>query len=338
MTMHDKRSSRRIGGTLALACAAATLLMQPAMAQTAKPVAAKAANPPAAKAASPGATQQHFATPEAAVAALRDALKNGDTRALLRIAGSDHRALVTTGVPAEDAANYADATVRLNTLAKLDTVSEDERILLVGAEAWPFPIPIVREAKGWRFASELGEEEILNRRIGENELHVIDVMQAYTAAQRQFATADRDGDGVIEFAGKLKSTAGKHDGLYWPADPAKGEDVSPWGPLIAASAIDIETKTPDQPYRGYRYRVLTRQGPHATGGAFDYVINGHMVAGYGLVGFPAEPGVTGVMTFIVNQNGKVFERDLGADSVSIGKAMTTFDPGEGWKPVEQPPN
>lgn len=330
MAMHQKAHLRRAFGAVTVAFAAACLLSQPAPAQAAKPVAATAANP--------GANQQYFDTPEAALAALRDALKKGDTRALIRIAGPEHKALVTTGVPAEDAANFAQATVRLNTFAKLDTVGEDERILLVGAEAWPFPIPIVREARGWRFASERGEEEILNRRIGENELHVIEVMQAYTAAQRQFASADRNGDGVIEFAGKLRSNAGQHDGLYWPADPAKGEDVSPWGPLIAASAIDIETKTPDQPYRGYLYRVLTRQGPHAAGGAFDYVINGHMVAGYGLVAFPAEPGVTGVMTFIVNQDGKVFQRDLGADSVKIGAAMTAFDPGDGWKPVEQPPN
>ena len=314
MTMHSNPKPRRTAGTFVMLGAAAFLICQPVAAQP--------------------ATQQYFATPEAAVAALSAALKKGDTAALLRLAGKDHKALVTTGVPAEDAANYAESTARLNTFAKLDTVNDDERVLLVGAEAWPFPIPIVREAKGWRFASELGEQELINRRIGENELHAIEVMKAFPVAERQFAAADRDGDGVVEYAVKLKSSANKHDGLYWTADPEKGEEVSPWGPLIAVSAIDVENRTPDQPYRGYLYRVLMRQGPNAAGGALDYVINGHMVAGYGLVAFPAEPGVTGVMTFIVNQDGKVFQRDLGKETVQVGSTMTTFDPGKGWVPVE----
>jgi hypothetical protein len=314
MTMHSNQKPRRVAGAFVMLGAAALLLCQPVAAQP--------------------ATQQYFATPEAAVAALRAALNKADTAALLRIAGKDHKALVTTGVRAEDVANYAESTARLNTFAKLDTVNDDQRVLLVGAEAWPFPIPIVREAKGWRFASELGEEELINRRIGENELNVIKVMEAYPVAQRQFAAADRDGDGVVEYAVKLKSSANKHDGLYWTADPEKGEEVSPWGPFIAVSAIDIETKTPDQPYRGYFYKVLTRQGPNAIGGAREYVINGHMVAGFGLLAFPAEPGVTGVMTFIVNQDGKVFQRDFGKDGGQAASAITSFDPGAGWVPVE----
>jgi hypothetical protein len=277
------------------------------------------------------APPQHFPTPEAALGALRAALKAGDTRALVRIAGDDFKALVTTGEPQTDAHNYAEATLRLNTLAKLDAPAPDRRILIVGAEAWPFPIPIVKDGRGWYFDSAEGEDELLNRRIGENELVAIAVLGAYGEAQLAYAAADRDGDGVREYARRLMSSPGKTDGLYWPAEP--GQPQSPWGPLIAASAIDPATKTPEQPYRGYRYKVLTAQGPGAAGGAYDYVINGHMVGGFALVAFPAEPGTSGVMTFIVNQNGEIFEKPLGPDTVAIASAMTGFDPGEGWQKV-----
>lgn len=280
------------------------------------------------------APPQHFPTPEAAVAALRSALKAGDTRALIRIAGDDFKPLVTTGEPQVDKQNYAEATLRLNTLASLEAPAPDRRILLVGAEAWPFPIPIVKDARGWYFDSAEGEEELLNRRIGENELVAIAVLGAYGEAQRAYADADHDGDGVREYARRLMSSPGKTDGLYWPA--GEGQPQSPWGPLIAASAIDPATKTPEQPYRGYRYKVLTAQGAGAAGGAYDYIINGHMVGGFGLVAFPAEPGTSGVMTFIVNQNGEIFEKALGPDTVAIASAMTAFDPGDGWQKVAPP--
>jgi hypothetical protein len=280
------------------------------------------------------APPKHFASPEAALTALRSALKAGDTRALVRIAGDDFKPLVTTGEPQVDQQNYAEATLRLNTLATLSAPAPDRRILLVGAEAWPFPIPIVKDARGWYFDSAAGEEELLNRRIGENELVAIAVLGAYGEAPRAYAAADRDGNGVREYARRLMSSPGKTDGLYWPADA--GQPQSPWGPLIAASAIDPATKTPEQPYRGYRYKVLTAQGPGAAGGAYDYVINGHMVGGFALVAFPAEPGISGVMTFIVNQNGDIFEKPLGADTVALASAMTRFEPGDGWQKVALP--
>jgi hypothetical protein len=280
------------------------------------------------------APAQHFATPEAALAALRGALKAGDTARLTRIVGDDYKALVTTGEPQVDTQNYAEATLRLNTLASLQAPAADRRILVIGAEAWPFPIPIVRDGKGWFFDSAEGEDELLNRRIGENELVAIAVLGAYGEAQTAFAATDRDGDGVREYARRLMSSPGKTDGLYWPAEA--GQPTSPWGPLIAASAIDPATRTPDQPYRGYRYKVLTAQGPGAAGGAYDYVINGHMVGGFGLVAFPADPGTSGVMTFIVNQNGQIFEKPLGPDTVAIATAMTGFNPGDGWTAVTPP--
>jgi hypothetical protein len=302
----------RVSRTLALALAAAVLL---------QPVAA-------------AATPQYFATPEAAVTAIRAALKAGDTAALIHIVGDEHKTLVTTGEKDVDAENYAEATLRLDTFNALQVAAPDERILLVGAEAWPFPVPIIKSDKGWYLDSAQGEQELLNRRIGENELEALFVMGAYHDAQQLYATADRNGDGVREYARQLMSSTGKQDGLYWPADAAKGEAPSPWGPLIARSSIVPATRVPDSPYHGYRYRVLTSQGAAAAGGAYDYIINGHMVAGYGLVAFPAEPGESGVMTFIVNQNGKVFEKALGKDTATIAEAMTSFDPADGWKAVD----
>lgn len=279
------------------------------------------------------AAQTSFATPEAAVVALRAALEKADTRALIRIFGDEHKRLVTTGEPLVDAENYATSTVRLNTFNALETVADNERVLRVGAEAWPMPIPIVKGPKGWFFDSARGEDEIINRRIGENELNALEVLGAYREAQKLYAGADHDGDGVLEYAQRLNSTEGQRDGLYWPADVAKGVPISPWGPLIAASAIDPHKKIPDQAYKGYRYQVLTGQGDKAAGGTHDYIINGNMVSGYGLVAFPAVPGETGVMTFIVNQNGKIFQKPLGKDTLKIAASMTRFDPSDGWMPV-----
>jgi hypothetical protein len=206
-------------------------------------------------------------------------------------------------------------------------------VLLIGAEAWPMPIPIVRSGDRWRFASELGEDEIVNRRIGANERNAIYVLRAFVDAQRAYAAVDRDGDGVRQYARKLASSPGKRDGLYWTADAAKGEEISPFGPLIAESAAYLQGHGAGDPYRGYRFRILTRQGSHAAGGAYDYMVNGRLIAGFAMVAYPAEWGETGVMSFIVNHNGKVFEKDLGKDTAAIGAKMTSFDPGPGWKPV-----
>jgi hypothetical protein len=206
-------------------------------------------------------------------------------------------------------------------------------VLLIGAEAWPVPIPIVRAGDRWRFATELGEDELVNRRIGGNERNAIYVARAYIDAQRAYAARDRDGDGVLQYAQKLASAPGKHDGLYWPADAAKGDEESPFGPLVAESSAYLKGHGEGDPYRGYRFRILTRQGKAAPGGAYNYIINGRMIAGFALVAYPAEWGKSGVMSFIVNHNGKVYEKNLGKDSAAIGAKMTTFDPVAGWKEV-----
>jgi hypothetical protein len=279
------------------------------------------------------AAQETFATPEAAVDALMVALKADNDAALVAIFGEEHKALIIQPDRAEASANRARILAAMQTLRVLREPSPDRRVLLIGDEAWPVPIPIVRTGDRWRFASEEGVGEIVNRRIGGNERNAIYVLRAYIDAQRVYAARDRNGDGVLQYAQKLASAPGKRDGLYWPADAAKSEEESPFGPLIAESAAYIKGHRAGDPYRGYHFRILTRQGKDAPGGAYSYVINGRMIAGFAMVAYPADYGRSGVMTFIVSHNGKVYEKNLGKDSTVIGAKMSTFDPGAGWKPA-----
>jgi hypothetical protein len=217
----------------------------------------------------------------------------------------------------------------------LEESGKDRRTLLIGDQAWPVPIPLVKTGDRWRFATEEGEDEIINRRIGANERNAILVLNAYLDAQKQYASQDRTGDGVLQYARRLGSTPGKHDGLYWPADASKGEEQSPFGPLVAEAAPYIKGRTAGDPYRGYYFKILSAQGKNAPGGAYSYVINGRMIAGFAMVAYPAKYGQTGVMTFIVSHNGKIFEKNLGKGTVDLGAKMTAFDPGPGWKEVAQ---
>jgi hypothetical protein len=279
------------------------------------------------------APQETFATPEAAVDALMAALKADSDSDMIAIFGEEHKDLILSSDRAASSATRAKILAAMQTLRVLKEPSPDLRVLLIGDEAWPVPIPIVRTGDRWRFATEEGEHEIINRRIGGNELNAIYVLRAYIDAQRAYSTRDRDGDGVLQYAQKLASTKGKHDGLYWPADTAKGEEASPFGPLVAESTAYLKGHVEGEPYRGYHFKILTRQGKNAPGGAYSYVINGRMIAGFAMVAYPAEYGRTGVMTFIVSHNGKVYQKDLGKGSASIGAKMSTFDPGAGWKEV-----
>jgi hypothetical protein len=285
---------------------------------------------PLAAAAAPQAT---FATPEAAVDALMAALKADTDAAMLAIFGEEHKDLIVSSDRAATSATRAKILASMQTLRVLKEPRPDRRVLVIGAEAWPMPIPLVRVGDRWRFATEEGGDEIANRRIGGNERNAIYVLRAYVDAQRAYAARDRDDDGVLQYAQKVASTPGKHDGLYWPADAAKDEEASPFGPLIAEGADYLKGHTAGDPYRGYYFRILTRQGKNAPGGAYSYVINGRMLAGFAMVAYPAEYGKSGVMSFIVSHNGKVYEKDLGKDSTAIGAKMSTFDPGSGWKEV-----
>ncbi len=276
-------------------------------------------------------TQKIFATPEQAVRALVSAARTGNTRALLTILGPRSRALVSSGDKVADAQARRKFVAAYDAASRLDSDSDDRRTLSVGNDDWTFPFPIVKRGKAWAFDASAGAQEILNRRIGANELDAIEVCHAYVDAQREYAEKDRNNDGFIEYAQKFLSNRGKRDGLYWPAAP--GEEESPIGPLmVRAQAQGYSTKPSRdrRPYHGYYYRILTGQGDAAKGGAYGYIVNGHMMGGFALVAFPAQYGVSGVMTFIVNQDNVVYQKDLGPDTAEIAEKMTLFDPEPSW--------
>ena len=281
------------------------------------------------------ADQKTFATPEAAVDALLAALKADDDAALIAIFGDKNKDLIITPDKAANTANRARIAEAMQQLRVLDSRGADRRIVLIGDQAWPLPIPLVNDKGAWRFATEEGADELINRRIGGNERNAIKVLRAYVDAQRQYASRDRDGDQVLQYAQKLGSTPGKQDGLYWPDDASKDGERSPFGPLVAESAAYLKGHKEGDPYRGYHFKILTRQGKSAPGGAYNYIINGRMIAGFALVAYPAQYGDSGIMTFIVNQNGRIYEKDLGKSSVAAGSAMTSFDPDPGWKEVQE---
>ena len=282
--------------------------------------------------------EQHFDTPEAALAALTSAAIARDTNAMHGIFGPIGHELVSADiVQATEGFNLF--VERLKEKAALAPVSESKEELEIGAEGWPFPIPVVKGGDGkWFFDTAAGKEEILNRRIGANELGAIDVCDAYVDAQREYAGKERNGDEVLEYAQNLMSTPDTHDGLYWPAKNP-GDEISPLGPLIAQARDEGYHRrtgllTGEQsPYHGYYFRILTRQGAHAPGGKYNYIINGHMIGGFALIAWPAEWGNTGVMTFMVNQRGKVFQKDLGPKTASRAKSITTYDPDPTWSPA-----
>jgi hypothetical protein len=279
------------------------------------------------------AGEERFSSPQAAVDALKAAVEASDTNALHVIFGSAGHSLVSVDVieATEERELFMN---RVKEKVNLVAESDSKEVLQLGADGWPFPIPLVKQGGQWFFDSEAGREEILNRRIGANELGAIQVCRAYVQAQREYASMDRTGDGVLEYAQHLRSTPGTHDGLYWST--RTGDELSPLGPLVAQARVEgyrQKTKilTDEQsPYHGYYFRILTRQGKHAPAGKYDYIINGHMIAGIALVAWPAEWGKTGVMTFVVNQQGKVYQKNLGPKTTSIAQAITTYDPDSTW--------
>ncbi len=289
------------------------------------------ATPVAAVAATP---QETFATPEAAADALMAALKADSDAPLTALFGEEHKVKLFDPDPAAAKANRARIVESMQTLRVLKEPSADRRILVIGDQAWPVPFPIVKTGDRWRFATEEGVEELINRRIGGNERNAIYSLRAFVDAQRAYASRDRDGDGVLQYAQKIMSSPGKQDGLYWPADPAKGEEASPFGPLIAEATPYTAGHKAGDPYRGYYFRILPQQGKNAAGGAYSYVINGRMIAGFAMVAYPAYYGESGVMTFIVNHNGVVYERDLGPNTAKLAPGITAFDPGKGWNVVK----
>ena len=211
------------------------------------------------------AEQKTFATPEAAVDALMAALKADDDAAIVALFGDEYKDLVISPDRAANSATRAKIVAAMQTMRVLDERGADKRVVLIGDQAWPMPIPLVKDKGAWRFATAEGADELVNRRIGGNERNAIYVLRAYLDAQRQYASKDRDGDNVLQYAQKLGSSPGKHDGLYWPADAAKGEEASPFGPLVAESAAYLKGHKEGDPYRGYRFKILTRQGKSRAG-------------------------------------------------------------------------
>lgn len=293
--------------------------------------------------ATPDVKQRVFAAPEEAAQALSDAAKAKDHSALAAIFGPDYPELLS-GDAVEDNTELEKFDAAIEKSAKLEKAGDAKYMLTIGDDHWPFPIPIVKQGEQWRFDTKAGMEEILNRRIGENELSAIATCRAYVLAQWEYFTeGDHDHDGVAEYAQHFFSTPGNRDGLYW--NTAEGEKPSPMGALVAAARAEGYAPGPSRPqpaannqpvphrhpYHGYYFKILKTQGPHAPGGKYNYVINGNMIAGYALIAYPDKWGSSGVMTFIVNQQGRVYEKNLGPNTLRIAGAITQYDPDPSWK-------
>jgi hypothetical protein len=277
-----------------------------------------------------------YATPEEAVKELMAAAKAGDSKALLAILGPDAKAIVSSGDAVADKEGRERFVKSYEEASKLEK-SGDKAILAVGKDAWPFPIPLVKDAGGWRFDTKEGKEEILNRRIGRNELSVIQVVQAYVDAQREYYLRNPQKDKLLSYAQKFASAKGKRDGLYYPTKD--GEPASPLGPLVAsARAEGYKSGEGGKPtaYHGYHYRILKAQGPDAPGGAYDYVAQGRMIGGHALLAWPATYGNSGVMTFMINHEGVVYEKDLGPGTAAAAEKITKFNPDKTWKKATEP--
>ena len=276
--------------------------------------------------------QKNFASPEEASSALVGALKAGDAKATMDILGPGSKDIVQSGDAVADKAageRFVKAYAEANKLEK----SADKAVLNVGKDGWPFPVPIVKDGTGWRFDAKAGKEEILNRRIGGNELSVIQVVQAYVDAQREYYLLNPQKDKLRHYAQKFSSSQGKRDGLYFPTKA--GEKPSPLGPLVAnarAEGYSAQGASGKRiPYHGYYYQILKSQGPDAPGGAYDYVAQGKMIGGHALVAWPATYDNSGVMTFLVNHDGVVYEKDLGPDTAAAVQKITRFNPDKSWK-------
>lgn len=280
------------------------------------------------------AVQKTFPTPNAAMAALIAAVKARAMDQVMAILGPELEGFTATR---DKAQNDIDREFFLNgsRILKLEKKGDDPNTVIayLGENEWPFPAPLVKTSTGWKFDGTAGLEEIKDREIGRNELAAIAACETYGDVQLEYFSSDRQGDGYLQFAQKINSTPGKFDGLYW--SNANGEDMSPIGPFVAqAAAAETGPAGAAVPLSGYYFKILTAQGDAAVGGARSYLVNGRMLAGFALVAWPAEYGVTGTSTFLVNQQGIVYQKDLGADSAKIARAIDQFNPDSTWQKVE----
>jgi hypothetical protein len=280
--------------------------------------------------------QETFASPEEAAKALVSAAGANDVIKLLAILGPDSKPLISSGDEIADRDGREKFVRMYEEKNAVVRESDEKAVLEVGNDAWPLPIPVVKVGESWRFDTREGKKEIIDRRIGKNELSAIQVCLAYFDAQREYAVKDRDSDGLLEYAQKFVSELGKRDGLYWEAK--EGEEASPLGPLAAQARKEGYTRKQSDdkpsPYHGYFYKILKAQGKNAPGGAYSYVVKGKMIGGFALVAYPAIYGTSGIMTFIVNHDGRVYEKDLGKKTHAVVKAMASFDPDKTWRKIE----
>jgi len=277
-----------------------------------------------------------FASPEDASTALMEAAKSEDQNALLAIFGAESKAIIFSGDAVQDKAAVDKFNLAYGVMHRWRKMPDGTQVLLIGADNFPFPIPLRKgDAGQWSFDTAAGKEEILTRRIGRNELAVIEVCGAVADAQAEYFSQPHEGASKGQFALKFISDSGKQNGLYW--ESPEGQPKSPLGPLAAfATAEGYNTKPNSHiPFHGYYFHMLTRQGAHAQGGAKDYVVNGQMVDGFAFVAYPAEYGNSGIMTFIINQDGMLLQKDLGTTTIQTATAMSEFDPEGDWRPVEQ---
>jgi hypothetical protein len=274
--------------------------------------------------------QKTFATPQDAAQALIDAAAANDTAAMLEIFGPAGKDIVQSGDAAADKEHHEHfaALARQKMQVEVDG-DKDRATVIVGPDDWPLPVPIVLEKGRWRFHSALGRVEILARRVGRNELTAMDICRAYVEAQTDFASHDRTATGTLQYAQRILSSPGKKDGLYWEGEP---DNLVPKAFAEASAAMLAEGKRP-APYHGYYFRILKAQGSDAEGGAMDYVVGGKMMGGFALVAYPAEYGVSGIQTFVVNHRGTVYEKDLGPTTGVVARQMMRFNPGKGWRAV-----
>ena len=325
----DPETLMKLTKSLLAAAVAATFA---SAALEARAQAAPAAAQPAAS--KPAAKQKTFASAQDAAAALAGAVRTANKDELFAVVGPDAKAWILSG---DDVADRADWKRFLEAYDQKNAVqaSGDKAILEVGNDAWPFPAPIVKAKDGkWAFDAKAGREEVLNRRVGRNELDTIQTLLAVVDAQREYAAGDMDGNGFADYARRFRSTPGKKDGLYWPDEA--GKPHSPLGALAAEAASEGYGKSTGKPqaYHGYHYKLLTAQGKNASGGAYDYVVGGKLLGGFAVVAYPASYGNSGIMTFVVNHEGVVHEKDLGAQTAAAAAAMTRYDPDKTWRKAQ----
>ncbi|MGE5060236.1 MAG: DUF2950 domain-containing protein [Betaproteobacteria bacterium] len=283
----------------------------------------------------PASAQKMFSSPEEAVKAAIAAARSNNDKELLAIFGAQAKEILFSGDPVADKQRRAEFVAAYDQANRLSTEGED-RILIAGKQDWPFPIPIVKKGQSWMFDTEQGKQEVLNRRIGGNELFTIQTMLAIVDAEREYAMKDRDRNGLLEYAQKFLSDPGKKNGLYWEAKA--GEPESPLGPIMVqarSQGYGAKITTAPGPYHGYNYRILTAQGKDAPGGAYSYFVKGKMIGGFAVVAYPAEYGNSGIMTFIVNYDGKVFQKNLGPNTAAAAKSMKEYNPDKTWTEAKQ---